>query len=53
MSAPAFADKAFVTIQADDSCRVIPWQMGLVTKLLRLLLNRDLAPYCQGEPEDI
>jgi len=34
-----FADKAFATIQAGSSYRVIPWQMGLVAKLLRLLPN--------------
>ncbi len=39
MSAQAFADKAFATIQAGHSYRVIPWQMGVVAKLLRLLPN--------------
>lgn len=39
LSAPAFAEKAFVTISAQTSYRVIPWQMGVVTKLLRLLPN--------------
>ena len=39
LSAPAFADKAFVSISAQTSYRVIPWQMGVVTKLLRLLPN--------------
>ena len=32
-----FADAAFRTIAAGTSYRVIPWQMGLVAKLLRLL----------------
>ncbi|HEX2547955.1 MAG TPA: SDR family oxidoreductase [Ramlibacter sp.] len=32
-----FADAAFRTIAAGRSYRVIPWQMGLVAKLLRLL----------------
>lgn len=39
MKADAFADKAFDTIQAGHSYRVIPWQMGVVAKLLRLLPN--------------
>lgn len=39
MSAEAFADRAFRAIEAGDSYRVIPWQMGLVAKLLRLLPN--------------
>jgi hypothetical protein len=32
-----FADKAFAAISAGVSYRVIPWQMGVVAKLLRLL----------------
>ena len=39
MKAETFADKAFATIQAGHSYRVIPWQMGIVAKLLRLLPN--------------
>ena len=39
MPAAAFADRAFRTIQAGSSYRVIPWQMGLVAKLLRSLPN--------------
>lgn len=34
-----FADKAFSAIQAGSSYSVIPWQMGVVAKLLRLLPN--------------
>ncbi len=34
-----FADRAFRTIEAGDSYRVIPWQMGVVAKLLRVLPN--------------
>jgi short-subunit dehydrogenase len=34
-----FADKAFATIRAGTSYRVIPWQMGVVAKLLRILPN--------------
>ena len=37
MPAPAFAEKAFKTIEAGVSYRVIPWQMGVVAKLLRVL----------------
>ena len=39
MKAEAFADKAFAAIHAGHSYRVIPWQMGVVAKLLRLLPN--------------
>jgi short-subunit dehydrogenase len=39
MSAEDFADRAFQAISTGDSYRVIPWQMGLVAKLLRLLPN--------------
>jgi short-subunit dehydrogenase len=39
MPAPAFAERAFRAIETGDSYRVIPWQMGLVAKLMRLLPN--------------
>jgi short-subunit dehydrogenase len=39
MKAEVFADKAFGAIHARHRYRVIPWQMGLVAKLLRLLPN--------------
>ena len=39
MPPEAFADKAFAAIEAGASYRVIPWQMGVVAKLLRLLPN--------------
>ena len=39
MKPEAFADKAFAAIQAGRSYSVIPWQMGVVAKLLRLLPN--------------
>jgi NAD(P)-dependent dehydrogenase (short-subunit alcohol dehydrogenase family) len=39
MSAPEFAERAFQSIVAGTSYRVIPWQMGLLAKLLRLLPN--------------
>ena len=34
-----FAEKAFKTITAGVTYRVIPWQMGVVAKMLRLLPN--------------
>jgi len=34
-----FADRAFRAIQAGTSYRVIPWQMGIVAKLMRMLPN--------------
>jgi short-subunit dehydrogenase len=39
MPAEKFAEKALVTIAAGYSYRVIPWQMGVVAKLLRVLPN--------------
>lgn len=39
MPAERFADQAFAAIEAGVSYRVIPWQMGVVAKLLRLLPN--------------
>ena len=39
MRPEAFADQAFAAIEAGASYRVIPWQMGVVAKLLRLLPN--------------
>jgi short-subunit dehydrogenase len=39
MAPEAFAQQAFSAIAAGVSYRVIPWQMGLVAKLLRLLPN--------------
>jgi short-subunit dehydrogenase len=39
MSAADFAERAFDTIEAGASYRVIPWQMGVAAKLLRLLPN--------------
>jgi short-subunit dehydrogenase len=39
MPAEAFADRAFRAIEAGSSYRVIPWQMAIVVKLLRLLPN--------------
>jgi short-subunit dehydrogenase len=39
ITAEVFANRAFDTIAARTSYRVIPWQMGVVAKLLRLLPN--------------
>jgi len=39
MSAEDFAERAHAAIVAGDSYRVIPWQMGMLAKLLRLLPN--------------
>lgn len=34
-----FADRAYAVVEAGNSYRVIPWQMGVVAKLLRLVPN--------------
>lgn len=39
MSAADFADRAFRAISSGASYRVIPWQMGVAAKLMRLLPN--------------
>lgn len=48
MSAPDFADRAFRAIQAGRSYFVIPWQMGVVAKLLRILPNSWFDRAMQG-----
>ncbi|WP_397412401.1 SDR family oxidoreductase [Polaromonas sp.] len=50
MQPQAFADKAFAAIEAGASYRVIPWQMGLVAKLLRLLPNAVFDKALAGRP---
>ncbi|MEO8022425.1 SDR family oxidoreductase [Polaromonas sp.] len=50
MQPAAFADQAFAAIQAGASYRVIPWQMGLVAKLLRLLPNAVFDKVLAGRP---
>jgi short-subunit dehydrogenase len=45
-----FADQAFRTIEAGNSYRVIPWQMGVVAKLLRLLPNALYDKALAGRP---
>jgi short-subunit dehydrogenase len=39
LQADVFAERAFRAIEAGVSYRVIPWQMGVVAKLMRLLPN--------------
>lgn len=50
MQPDAFADQAFEAIEAGVSYRVIPWQMGLVAKLLRLLPNALFDKALAGRP---
>jgi short-subunit dehydrogenase len=50
MRADAFAERAFHTITAGTSYRVIPWQMGLVAKLLRVLPNWLFDEATAGRP---
>jgi len=50
MSAPAFAERALRAIEAGVSYRVIPWQMGLAARLLRLLPNVLFDRLLAGRP---
>ncbi|MBI5260163.1 MAG: SDR family oxidoreductase [Burkholderiales bacterium] len=50
MSPEAFAQRASRCIEAGDSYRVIPWQMGVVAKLLRLLPNPLFDRLFAGRP---
>ncbi len=50
MQPDAFADQAFEAIEAGVSYRVIPWQMGVVAKLLRLLPNALFDRALAGRP---
>lgn len=45
-----FADRAYRAIAAGVSYRVIPWQMGVVAKLLRLLPNPLFDKLLAGRP---
>ena len=45
-----FADRAFRTIRAGVSYRVIPWQMGVVATLLRMLPNPLFDKVLAGRP---
>jgi short-subunit dehydrogenase len=50
MKAEDFAERAFRTIEAGRSYRVIPWQMGVVAKLLRALPNPVYDKLLAGRP---
>jgi short-subunit dehydrogenase len=50
MRPEVFAEKAAQVIQAGSSYRVIPWQMGVVAKLLRLLPNALFDKVFAGRP---
>jgi short-subunit dehydrogenase len=50
MRAEDFADRAFRAIEKGASYRVIPWQMGVVGKMLRLLPNAVFDRALQGRP---
>ncbi|TAL64319.1 MAG: SDR family oxidoreductase [Burkholderiaceae bacterium] len=50
MPAPDFAGRAFKAIDAGASYRVIPWQMGVAAKLLRLLPNALFDRLLVGRP---
>lgn len=45
-----FADRAFAAIEAGASYRVIPWQMGVAAKLLRVLPNAMFDRLLDGRP---
>jgi short-subunit dehydrogenase len=53
MPVESFAERAFEAVQADASYRVIPWQMGWVAKLLRLLPNPLLDKLLAGRPRKL
>jgi short-subunit dehydrogenase len=50
MSAATFADKAYAAIVAGASYRVIPWQMGIVAKLMRAMPNAVFDRVLAGRP---
>jgi len=50
MQADDFAGKAFAAIERGVSLRVIPWQMGVVARLLRLLPNWLFDAALAGRP---
>ncbi len=50
MPADAFAERAARAIERGVSYRVIPWQMGVVARLLRLLPNPLFDRLLQGQP---
>ena len=48
MKAEDFADQALRAIEAGTSYRVIPWQMGVIAKIMRMLPNALLDRSVQG-----
>ncbi|MEW6704880.1 MAG: SDR family oxidoreductase [Pseudomonadota bacterium] len=50
MSPQAFAERAFLAIEAGVSYRVIPWQMGVAAKLMRMLPNFLFDRLLAGRP---
>ena len=50
MPADAFADKAYRAIRAGSSYRVIPWQMAIVSRLMRALPDALLDLVLAGRP---
>lgn len=50
LSPQAFAERAFRAIEAGRSYQVIPWQMGVLAKLLRLLPNAVFDRVLAGRP---
>jgi short-subunit dehydrogenase len=50
MRSDAFAERAYRAIAAGASYRVIPWQMGVVAKLMRLLPNALFDRLLAGRP---
>lgn len=50
MAPEAFAERAFRVIEAGASYRVIPWQMGIVAKLMRLAPNALFDRAMAGQP---
>ncbi len=50
MPAPVFAERALKAIEAGVSYRVIPWQMGVAAKLLRLLPDALFDRLLAGRP---
>lgn len=50
LSADSFADRAYRAIASGASYRVIPWQMGVVAKLMRLMPNAWFDRAFAGRP---
>ena len=50
LSAPAFADRAFRSILAGHRFRVIPWQMGVVAAVMRVLPDAVFDRLFAGRP---